>query len=65
MGEGFDWLMPSYGKSWDFRKIEDQRNVAWLIVAVLIPMVIHLGTPCTKMCSIGKRVVDADTREYN
>ena len=32
----------------------EQRDCAWLLVYSLRPKVVHLGTPCTKMCVLSQ-----------
>ena len=33
---------------------KDQCDCAWLLVYSLRPNVVHLGTPCTKMCVLSQ-----------
>ena len=52
--------IPAYGQSWDLREAFDRSRLAWLIVRVLKPRVIHLGTPCTAFSQIGRQSPSAD-----
>ena len=55
----------TYEQCWHLDKRKDQQDCAWLIVYSLKPMVVHCGTPCTKMCAIGQGQVDKATQAQN
>ena len=63
--EGFDCKFITYERSWHLDQEGDQADLAWLLVYVLKPKVIHLGTPCTKMCRIGARQIDNRMEKQN
>ncbi len=44
---------------------QDQADLAFVLVFVLKPKVVHHGTPCTRMCLAGKRDIDAATHRQN
>ncbi len=63
--DGFDERAITYERCWCLDTQTDQADFAWLITFVLRPKVVHLGTPCTKMCLIGSRDVDFATCMQN
>ena len=63
--EGFDKHAVTYERCWHLDTPTGQADCAWLIVYQLRPKVIHLGTPCTKMCLLGPRQVDKETKMQN
>ena len=46
--EGFDKAAITYERPWNLDRLGDQADLAFLIVYVLRPKVIHIGTPCTE-----------------
>ena len=63
--EGFDKFAVTYDRCWQLDRKTDQSDCAWLLVYSLQPKVIHLGTPCTKMCQIGAQKIDEATEAQN
>ncbi len=63
--EVFDQDAVTYERAWCLERKVDQPDLAWLLVYVLRPGVIHLGTPCTKMCEAGARQMDDTTHMLN
>ena len=63
--EGFDNAAITYERTWHLDRHEDQADLAWLLCYVLKPKVVHLGTPCTKMCVLGKQQIDHATEMQN
>jgi hypothetical protein len=55
--EGIDKLYPSYGRWWDLTRADDRDLLAWIIVQ-LVPMAVHVGIPCTKLCAMGRNSND-------
>ena len=49
-----DILYQSYGRAWDFSRQDPQADVAYLVVFVLRPKVVHLGLQCRDYCSLGR-----------
>ena len=65
VGEGIDRNNVTYGRTWHLDRIEDQADLAWMIVHVLKPKIVHLATPCTKQCVMGSRKIDEATKAMN
>ena len=63
--EGFDKYCLTYERCWNLETESDQADLAWLLVYMLKPVVIHLGTPCTNMCVIGAKQVGPGTTQQN
>ena len=63
--DGFDKYAITYERCWHLDQPRDQADCAWLLVYCLRPKVTHCGTPCTKMCQIGPRDIDAATEAQN
>jgi len=63
--EGFDKLAITYERCWHLDQKGDQQDFAWMVTGCLRPKVLHLGTPCTRMCRMGKRDADEETRQQN
>ena len=63
--EGFDKYALTYDRCWCLDQKGDQGDCAWLLVYSLKPKVVHLGTPCTKMCRLGKQEIDEATKATN
>ena len=63
--DGFDNKRVTYERCWCLETRTDQADLAWLIVYALRPKVVHMGTPCTKMCVIGEGKLDAATEFQN
>ena len=72
-GEPVDKLYPAYGHRWGLSTPDGRARLAYLVVQVLHPKAVHLGTPCTEMCVYWKarnvcrnerddEVIFADTR---
>jgi hypothetical protein len=53
-GEGIDERVQAYGQVWPLDQPEVRAQLAWIIVYGLVPDAVHGGTPCTKLCRIGK-----------
>ena len=62
--EGFDNAAITYERTWHLDR-QDQADLAWLLCYVHKPKVVHLGTPCTKMCVLGKQQIDQATEMQN
>ncbi|MBP51091.1 MAG: hypothetical protein CMA68_03330 [Euryarchaeota archaeon] len=62
--EGFDKYAVTYERVWCLERKQDQQDCAWILIYIR-PKVIHIGTPCTKMCQIGSGVIDEATKEQN
>ena len=65
VGDGIDRVAITYVRTWHLDRAEDQADLTYLIIHELMPKIIHLGTPCTKMCKIGPRETDAATKAMN
>ena len=63
--EGFDKYCLTYERNWNLETVSDQADLAWLLVYILKPTVVHLGTPCTNMCVIGAKQLGKATNEQN
>ena len=63
--EGFDKAAITYERPWHLDRLGDQADLAFLIVYILRPKVVHLGTPCTQMCVVGAKDMDEATRMQN
>ena len=65
VADGIERNAITYGRTWHLDTPEDQSDLAWIIIHVLKPKMIHLGTPCTKQCQIGPRTIDTATKAMN
>ena len=65
VADGMDRGRITYGRTWHLDRIEDQSDLAWIIIHVFKPKVVHLGTPCTKQCLAGLREFDEATKAMN
>ena len=55
----------THGKSWHLDRLEDQSDLAWVIVYVYKSNVVHLVTPCTKQCLAGLREIEEAIKSVN
>ena len=61
--EGFDKAHFSYERTWHLQNQQDQADLAWLIIVVLQPLLIHCAIPCTEMGQLGKGKISPDTEK--
>ena len=63
--DGFSRQKNTYARVWQLQSQPDQADLAWLLVHVLKPTVVHMGTPCTNMCLPGRKQLDEATQNMN
>eukprot|EP00974_Lingulodinium_polyedra_P075208 7287051-Lingulodinium_polyedra.AAC.1 len=61
-GDGLDRDSYAYGKVWKLHVLAEQKQCAWVIAVGLRPKATHVGTPCTRLCRIGRREPDQECR---
>ena len=63
-GEGLDRDALAYGMAWPLQDDQVAADAAWLVAEALRPLVLHVATPCTDNCVIGKKEVSPDTDKH-
>ena len=61
VASALDILYHSYGRAWDLSRADHQADLAYLIVFVFKPKVIHLGLQCKDYCLLGKNEPSPET----
>ena len=51
----------AYGMAWPLQDDRVAADAAWLVAEALRPLVLHVATPCTDNCVIGKQEVSPHT----